>query len=63
MEQPTEFVISAALANQILQYLISKPYVEVMQFVMGLQQLKPVETADLSTATIVGTSKEERHGR
>ena len=52
-EQPNEFVITAELANAILQYLISKPYVEVIQLVNGLQNLKPVaESADLSKAEV-----------
>ena len=39
-----EFIISSQLANQILQYLITKPFIEVHQMILGLQQLKQVES-------------------
>lgn len=38
-----QFEISEELANLILQYLASKPYVEVAELISKLQQIKPIE--------------------
>jgi hypothetical protein len=38
-----QFEISEELANKILQYLISKPYIEVTQLINEIQQLKLIE--------------------
>lgn len=37
------FEISEQLAQQILNYLASKPYAEVFQLVAQIQQLKKIE--------------------
>lgn len=39
-----QFEISEELANKILQYLASRPYLEVAELISKLQQIKPIET-------------------
>ena len=41
-----KLIIDADLANAILNYLVSKPYAEVFNYVSGLQSLKPIEDLD-----------------
>jgi hypothetical protein len=42
-----EYIISEVLANKVLNYIASKPYVEVAQLVSELGQLKEVPSAEL----------------
>jgi hypothetical protein len=37
-----EFIISEEFANQVIKYLVSKPYEEVWALIMGFQKLSPV---------------------
>lgn len=39
-----QFEISEELANKILQYLASRPYLEVAELISKLQQIKPIES-------------------
>lgn len=38
-----EFKITESLANQLLNYLAGRPYIEVAKLVQGLSTLKEVE--------------------
>lgn len=38
-----QFEITEELANKILQYLASRPYLEVAELISKLQQIKPIE--------------------
>jgi hypothetical protein len=40
--QPTKFIIDAALAQAIAEYLARRPFIEVEQLVNGLRQLQPL---------------------
>jgi len=39
--EPTELVISVKTAEAVVNYLATKPYIEVYQLVALMQQLKP----------------------
>ncbi len=47
---PEAFVIGLDLASQILNYLASKPFNEVVVLIQGLQQLEPAVQDKPSTA-------------
>lgn len=40
--QPTKFIIDAALAQAIADYLAGRPFVEVERLIHGLRMLRPV---------------------
>jgi len=37
-----QFEISEELANKVLQYLATRPYLEVAELISNLQQIKPI---------------------
>lgn len=44
--EPTELVISVKAAEAVVNYLATKPYIEVYQLVALMQQLKPLPAAE-----------------
>ena len=55
MEIHMKYVIDEKLANAILNYLISRPYVEVANLIQGLHTMVPYEgpTRDLKTGPVI----------
>lgn len=50
-----KYIIDEKLANAILNYLISRPYVEVANLIQGLHTMVPYEgpTRDLKTGPVI----------
>ena len=69
-QQPTHFVITGQLAQAIANYLVTKPYQEVMPLIEELKKLRPVNVqqaqvpaVDPATLAKANGGDEAREGR
>jgi hypothetical protein len=56
-----KYIIEEKLANAVLNYMISRPYVEVANLIQGLHTMLPYDgpTRDLKTGPVIPPSQSD----